>query len=143
MAYDLELPPRYFERLMALCESDPWLGTVSGKLFLRRDDGLVEERCGDENSVGPSKFYRVACFREIGGFVRDVCWDGIDGHLCRLKGWVAGYACPSVSILTALSPMAETLSNPLTRQSRSQRMFPRSSTGRSRRAASCAASCRP
>src|SRR5262245_46206907 len=77
---DLELPQRYFERLMEVFEADPWLGTLSGKLFLRYDDKIVEERCGDENSVGPSKFYRAECFRDIGGFVRQVSWDGIDGH---------------------------------------------------------------
>ena len=86
---DLEMPPRYFERLMELFEADPWLGTLSGKLYLRYGDKLVEERCGDENSVGPAKFYRVQCFRDIGGFVRQVSWDGIDGHMCRMKGWVA------------------------------------------------------
>ncbi|MEM7229765.1 MAG: glycosyltransferase family 2 protein [Planctomycetota bacterium] len=86
---DLEIPARYFERLMERFEADPWLGTCSGKLFLRYDDQLVEERCGDENSVGPSKFYAVDCFREIGGFVRQVSWDGIDGHMCRLHGWIA------------------------------------------------------
>jgi biofilm PGA synthesis N-glycosyltransferase PgaC len=86
---DLEMPPRYFERLMELFEADPWLGTASGKLFLRYGDKTVEERCGDENSVGPAKFYRVQCFGDIGGFVRQVSWDGIDGHICRMKGWVA------------------------------------------------------
>lgn len=86
---DLELPPRYFETLMERFEGDPWLGTLSGKLFLRHAGELVEERCGDENSVGPAKFYRVPCFEEIGGFVRQVSWDGIDGHLCRMKGWAA------------------------------------------------------
>lgn len=86
---DLELPSRYFQRLMEHCESDPWLGTVSGKLFLRYGGRLVEERCGDENSVGPSKFYRTQCFQDIGGFVRQVSWDGIDGHVCRMNGWIA------------------------------------------------------
>ncbi|MEP6940806.1 MAG: hypothetical protein ABI846_13660, partial [Rudaea sp.] len=28
-------------------------------------------------------------FREIGGFVREVMWDGIDGHRCRMLGWLA------------------------------------------------------
>ncbi len=70
-------------------EGDPWLGTLSGKLHVRFGDRLVRERTGDENSVGPAKFYRVGCFRSIGGFVREVCWDGIDGHMCRMKGWVA------------------------------------------------------
>ena len=47
------------------------------------------ERFGDENAVGAAKFYRVECFRAIGGFVRQVSWDGIDGHQCRRHGWIA------------------------------------------------------
>ena len=35
------------------------------------------------------KFYRVACFKEIGGFVRQVLWDGIDCHRARMLGWIA------------------------------------------------------
>ncbi len=66
-----------------------WLGTLSGKLYLRYGDREVMERTGDENSVGPVEFYRRDCFQEIGGFVREVCWDGIDGHMCRMRGWVA------------------------------------------------------
>src|SRR5262249_7617241 len=34
-------------------------------------------------------FYRVACFKEIGGFVREVMWDGIDCHRARMLGWIA------------------------------------------------------
>lgn len=86
---DLEMPPRYFERTMECFEEDPWLGTLSGKLHLRINGKLVPERTGDEDSVGPVKFYRRECFQEIGGFVREVCWDGIDGHMCRMHGWVA------------------------------------------------------
>jgi glycosyltransferase involved in cell wall biosynthesis len=86
---DLEMPPRYFERTMEYFEEDPCLGTLSGKLHLRYGDRLVIERTGDENSVGPVKFFRVACFQDIGGFVREVCWDGIDGHVSRMRGWVA------------------------------------------------------
>jgi len=29
----------------------------------------------------------VACFKQIGGFVRQVMWDGIDSHRCRMLGW--------------------------------------------------------
>jgi len=36
-----------------------------------------------------TKFYRAACFRQIGGFVRELMWDGIDGHRCRQLGWIA------------------------------------------------------
>jgi len=50
---------------------------------------LVSESCGDEMSVGMTKFYRRACFEAIGGFVREVMWDGIDCHRCRMLGWMA------------------------------------------------------
>ena len=88
---DLDLPPRYFELLMARMEANPRLGTTSGKPYFIGASGgrLVAEVCGDEMSVGMTKFYRVQCFRDIGGFVRQVMWDGIDCHRCRLLGWVA------------------------------------------------------
>lgn len=87
---DLEMPLRYFETVMEHMEADPYLGNLSGKLFERMPDGtLFEEPMGDENAVGPVKFYRVQCFRDIGGFVREVAWDGIDGHVCRARGWIA------------------------------------------------------
>ena len=88
---DLELPPRYFETLMRRMEADERLGTTSGKPYFHhpRTGAVVAEVCGDEMSVGMTKFYRVACFREIGGFVREVMWDGIDCHRCRQLGWIA------------------------------------------------------
>lgn len=88
---DLELPPRYFEILVQRMTENPRLGTCSGKpYFVDADSGkLVSEKCGDENSIGASKFYRMDCFNQIGGFVREVMWDGIDGHRCRMLGWIA------------------------------------------------------
>jgi glycosyltransferase involved in cell wall biosynthesis len=87
---DLVLPPRYFEGLLARMEANPRLGTTSGKPYFHgRDGALVPETIGDEMSVGASKFYRTRCFREIGGFVREVMWDGIDCHRCRMRGWMA------------------------------------------------------
>src|SRR5262249_38358345 len=52
-------------------------------------NGFISEKIGDENSVGATKFYRTACFKEIGGFVHYLMWDGIDGHRCRMLGWIA------------------------------------------------------
>jgi poly-beta-1,6-N-acetyl-D-glucosamine synthase len=108
---DLDVPPRYFEILMRKMEADPRLGTASGKPYFRPEAkpaaghpqppaarttfpidpsaGLIMETCGDENSVGMTKFYRTACFKEIGGFVRELMWDGIDCHRCRMLGWRA------------------------------------------------------
>src|SRR6516164_7586460 len=67
---DLELPPRYFELLMVRMEREPRLGTCSGKPWFihPRTGEKTPEVCGDDISVGMTKFFRVACFREIGGF---------------------------------------------------------------------------
>lgn len=87
---DLEMPPRYFERAIERMEEDPYLGNLSGKMQERQPDGsLVTFFMGDENAIGALKLYRVECFRTIGGFVRELAWDGIDGHLCRMHGWIA------------------------------------------------------
>ena len=57
---DLNLPPRYFEILMQRMEAEPRLATCSGKAYVRKGDRLVNERHGDETSLGMTKFYRVA-----------------------------------------------------------------------------------
>lgn len=88
---DLELPPTYFAALMDKMEADPALGTGSGKAY-NLVPGQSEpemEICGDEASVGMTKFYRRACFDTIGGFEPDVGWDGYDCHRARWFGWRA------------------------------------------------------
>ncbi|MBC7835845.1 MAG: glycosyltransferase family 2 protein [Phycisphaerales bacterium] len=94
---DLVLPPGYFEGLMKRMEAEPRIGTCSGKAYYpgpansAKDFAgeLISEGIGDEVSVGASKFFRVSCFQQIGGFVRQVMWDGIDCHHCRMRGWIA------------------------------------------------------
>jgi glycosyltransferase involved in cell wall biosynthesis len=94
---DLDLPERYFEILIQRMEENPSLGTCSGKPYFpaKRNRSqsfggpVVSEACGDDMSVGMTKFYRVECFEEIGGFVSEVMWDGIDCHRCRMLGWDA------------------------------------------------------
>jgi glycosyltransferase involved in cell wall biosynthesis len=86
---DLLLPPRYFEILIQRMNADPRIATCSGKSYVRENGHLLNERHGDDTSLGMTKLYRSSCFREIGGFVREVMWDGIDCHLCRMHGWIA------------------------------------------------------
>lgn len=86
---DLRLPPEYFERLMQKMEGDPAIATCSGKAYVHEDGTLVPERHGDDTSLGMTKFYRTERFEAIGGFVREVMWDGIDCHKCRMHGWKA------------------------------------------------------
>ena len=100
---DLDLPPGYFASLMARMEANPRIGACSGKAYFLPGGGdapparfpledpapLVSEKIGDDHALGMAKFYRVACFRQIGGFVRELMWDGIDSHRCRQLGWIA------------------------------------------------------
>jgi len=87
---DLVLVPDYFEKMVARMRANPRLGSCSGKPYYHDKAGVLQpEWCDDEIVVGAAKFYRVACFQQIGGFVREVMWDGIDSHRCRLFGWIA------------------------------------------------------
>lgn len=86
---DLEFAPRYFEALFEKFNVDPRLGTASGKPWLVAEHGLEPERIGDQFSLGALKTFRRECFQAIGGFVRQVMWDGIDCHRCRMLGWRA------------------------------------------------------
>ena len=88
---DLILPQKYFETMINKMRANERLGTCSGKPYYYHGslNSLVSEGCGDESSIGAAKFYRVTCFKQIGGFVRQVMWDGIDSHRCRLFGWIS------------------------------------------------------
>jgi poly-beta-1,6-N-acetyl-D-glucosamine synthase len=104
---DLDLPAVYFERLIEAMEADEHLGTCSGKPYFPHPETgeLISEHCGDEMSVGMTKFYRTSCFHEIGGFVREVMWDGIDCHRCRMLGWrAASWDAPEIRFVH-LRPM--------------------------------------
>lgn len=85
---DLTLGPLYFETLFDKFEKDPRLGSASGKLFLKLSDNrLVEERITDESVLGGMLCLRKKCFENIGGFTREVMWDGISFHRARMAGW--------------------------------------------------------
>lgn len=115
---DLDIPPTYFEALVRRMEGEPRLGTCSGKPYFEHQGRLIPERCGDEMSVGMTKFYRVSCFKEIGGFVREVMWDGIDCHRCRMKDWIAcSWDDPKIRFIH-MRPMGSSQENILTGRQR-------------------------
>lgn len=86
---DLRLPLRYFEILMQRMQANLRIATCSGKAYVEHGDHLVNEGHGNETSLGMTKFYRVSAFVAMGGFVREVMWDGIDCHRCRMLGLIA------------------------------------------------------
>ncbi len=114
---DLILPEKYFQLLIEKMHSNPRFGAVSGKpyYYAEGDSGtLISEGCGDENAIGASKFYRTTCFKQIGGFIKQVMWDGIDGHRCRMLGWIAiSWDEPAIRFVH-LRPMGSSQKNILT-----------------------------
>lgn len=109
---DLDLPKGYFSGLMDRMEADPRVGSCSGKTFYVNEAGRkISEKISDEMSVGASKFMRVNCFKQIGGFVREVMWDGIDCHKARMLGWkVASWNDPKLAF-EHLRPMGSSQQN--------------------------------
>jgi glycosyltransferase involved in cell wall biosynthesis len=86
---DLSFATTYFEHLFEKFAVEPRLGTASGKCWDKTSTGWAQLRTGDDFSLGACKTYRVSCFREIGGLVKETMWDGIDCHRCRMTGWIA------------------------------------------------------
>jgi glycosyltransferase involved in cell wall biosynthesis len=87
MDVDLEFSPIYLDRILTYLERDAGLAAVSGKVFRREGNGLVEEFIIDEMVAGQFKLYRREAFERIGGFVRNLMWDGIDFHRARMAGY--------------------------------------------------------
>jgi glycosyltransferase involved in cell wall biosynthesis len=110
---DLKFGRTLFERLIRRFDEDERLGTASGKCFDWTGRAWVRLRTSDEFSMGACKFYRVRCFREIGGFVPAVMWDGIDCHRCRMLGWKARSFHDDELALFELRPMGSSHRNVL------------------------------
>jgi len=84
---DLELDPRYLEVALPYFEEDPSLAAVSGHVYCYRGGEFVQEFSMIPEAVaGCFKLYRREAFETIGGFQREVMWDGIDIHECRRRG---------------------------------------------------------
>lgn len=84
---DMSFGPLYLETMFAAFDADPKLAAVSGKVFRPEGEGFVEEWTIDEHVAGQFKLYRWDAFQEIGGFIEEVLWDGIDVHTARMMGW--------------------------------------------------------
>lgn len=86
---DMSFGPRYLEVMFDAFAADPKLAAVSGKVYRPEEDRLVPEWIIDEMTAGQFKLYRWTAYQQIGGFVEEVLWDGIDVHTARQKGWNA------------------------------------------------------
>ena len=85
---DIELPPDYFERLIAQFDADPELGIGGGVLLEPgRNGGWVDDPAPAYHVRGALKLYSRDCFAAIGGMEERLAWDTIDETYARMRGY--------------------------------------------------------
>jgi poly-beta-1,6-N-acetyl-D-glucosamine synthase len=85
---DMELPPEYFERILAEFEADERLGMAGGlRRELVRDKWRLERVPTEHHVNGALKTYSRECFEAIGGLQERLAWDTIDETLARMHGF--------------------------------------------------------
>lgn len=85
---DTELPPRYFESLLARFADEPRLGLAGGVRVELIDGRESLERVPVRHHVpGALKCYTLDCLRAIGGMRERLAWDTIDEVYARMEGF--------------------------------------------------------
>jgi len=84
---DLDLPPDYFEQLIARFGDDERLGIASGIHLEKNGRRWVPGRDPGYHAVGASKMLRSECYRQIEGFLLCPGWDTVDEIRARARGW--------------------------------------------------------
>jgi poly-beta-1,6-N-acetyl-D-glucosamine synthase len=85
---DIELPPEYFEALIARFAEDPELGIAGGSLIEPTRSGWRADPVPGYHVRGALKLYSRACFEAIGGIDERLGWDTIDETYARMRGFV-------------------------------------------------------
>lgn len=87
---DLSFGSTYFEIMFDLFEKDKTLGIASGICLEKRGNNFVEEKVAKYHVHGACKIYRKKCFKDIGGLIPVLGWDGIDEYKAAMMGWSTG-----------------------------------------------------
>ncbi|MCE5335983.1 MAG: glycosyltransferase family 2 protein [Desulfobacteraceae bacterium] len=86
MDCDIEFAPTTLETIMARFE-DSCVGMASGIGYLKIGSSMIPERYPRYHCPGMAKFYRRACFEQIGGPQPLYGWDILDETDARRHGW--------------------------------------------------------
>lgn len=85
---DMELPPRYFERILGEFAADPRLGLAGGlRTELVRGRWRLERIPHHHHVNGALKCYSRECLEAIGGIEERLGWDTIDETTARMRGF--------------------------------------------------------
>ncbi len=83
---DIDLPPDYFERLLAFMEKERSVGVCSGHPYVYENGRRFLERHSSDFPSGTARLYRRRVLDEIGPFVASVGWDTVDLLRIRMSG---------------------------------------------------------
>ncbi len=84
---DLTLSNNYFEEISNAFIKDKKLGICGGVCYIKKGNEFVKEHAYMYHVRGALKSVRRTCFKEIGGFMTELHWDGIDEFKARYYGW--------------------------------------------------------
>jgi len=85
---DIELPPDYFEVLLARFVEEPDLGLAGGVLREPEGDGWSPPNAASDYHVrGALKCFTRECLQAIGGIQERLAWDTIDEVYARMRGF--------------------------------------------------------
>ena len=103
---DLEFTRQSLADLERRFEEDPQLGIAGFYLAAMASDGApAVHRCPPEHVDGATKFYRHACFEQIGPLPAILGWDTIDEGRARWLGWQTASFHVSDGQVVHLRPM--------------------------------------
>ncbi|WP_127844984.1 glycosyltransferase family 2 protein [Psychroflexus aestuariivivens] len=83
---DLEFPKNYFETVITAFDN-PRVGLAGGIIEEFKNNSWVAIPQASYHIRGALKTYRVKCFKEIGGFMPVLGWDGLDEMKSFYYGW--------------------------------------------------------
>lgn len=95
---DVELPPRYYEDVLAAFAADDRVGMACGELVEYEDGRARLLQKARHHVHGALKTYSLECFRDVGGIREQLGWDTIDETYARMLGYRTG----SVGTLSSL-----------------------------------------
>jgi glycosyltransferase involved in cell wall biosynthesis len=86
---DIELPPDYFESVLAQLRSKPGLGLAGGSIVepTGPDGDWVRITAPAYHVHGALKLYTSDCFDAVGGIQERLGWDTIDETYARMRGY--------------------------------------------------------
>jgi poly-beta-1,6-N-acetyl-D-glucosamine synthase len=84
---DVSFESGYFSDLLREFSQDPRLGIASGACYYEQQGRMVLEKANELQPRGAARMYRLECWRDIGGVVRDLAWDVVDVYRARMQGW--------------------------------------------------------